>query len=521
MLHTTRREFFADVGRGMLIVSLGPAMATDLGLGPACAGEDSKDVLSFGTFEPLAALMQETPSERLLPILVERLQTGTELRELVAAAVLANARQFGGEHYRGFHAFMALAPSYRMASELPEQLRPVPVLKVLYRNTELMQSAGGRAHETLRPNGAPDDARSDRADVFLEANRSGNIDRSERAFAAITRGGDEHAFRSLVSRVRERADVHTTVLLWRAWESLEFVGRKHAQTLLRQSVRHCITEDAGLPCASLVPRMLDDYRLVGRDLGTKPADAAWIEQTVNSLLTSTPERAMEIVAGSLSDGFGPELVGEATALAANQLVLRQVANWEGVLGRRAHGDSPGVHASDAVNAWRNIARVGGTEHRAAALLLAAANVAYSHRPSDDPRYRGHDAFPYPTDEQLEQVANVPEADLLRETDAAIRANDQFRACALVHRQGELGHAARPVFDLLLHYAISEDGRLHGEKYYRTATEEFAATRPEFRWRQLVALARVTASAYGYNLEDEHEPGRRAPGYDEARRLLGA
>ena len=41
------------------------------------------------------------------------------------------------------------------------------------------------------------------------------------------------------------------------------------------------------------------------------------------------------------------------------------------------------------------------------------------------------------------------------------------------------------------------------------TEEFAATRPAFRWRQLAALARVTASEYGFP----------APGYAEACRLL--
>ena len=43
------------------------------------------------------------------------------------------------------------------------------------------------------------------------------------------------------------------------------------------------------------------------------------------------------------------------------------------------------------------------------------------------------------------------------------------------------------------------------------TEEFATTRPAFRWRQLAALARVTASEYGHP----------APGVAEARRLLGA
>jgi len=91
----------------------------------------------------------------------------------------------------------------------------------------------------------------------------------------------------------------------------------------------------------------------------------------------------------------------------------------------------------------------------------------------------------------------------------IRQNLQARAAAIIHRYGELGHPARPVFDLMLRYAVSEDGALHAEKFYRTVSEEFSATRPAFRWRHLVALARVTASEFG----------RPAGGIAEARVLL--
>jgi len=84
-----------------------------------------------------------------------------------------------------------------------------------------------------------------------------------------------------------------------------------------------------------------------------------------------------------------------------------------------------------------------------------------------------------------------------------------RACAAVHAYGLAGHPHRPVFDLLLKYAVSEDGALHAEKFYRTVSEEFAATRPAFRWRHVVGLARVTASEYG----------QPAPGYADSCRLL--
>src|SRR5687767_15474975 len=93
--------------------------------------------------------MQETPADHLLGKLAEKLQSGTDLRTLVAAAALANARTFGGEDYVGFHTLMALAPAYHMARELPEDRRALPVLKVLYRNTNRIQEHGGRASEVL------------------------------------------------------------------------------------------------------------------------------------------------------------------------------------------------------------------------------------------------------------------------------------------------------------------------------------------------------------------------------------
>jgi hypothetical protein len=112
---------------------------------------------------------------------------------------------------------------------------------------------------------------------------------------------------------------------------------------------------------------------------------------------------------------------------------------------------------------------------------------------------------------LQQVASHDAQGLLHEADEAIRQNLQAHAAAILHRYGTLGFPARAAFDLLLGYAVSEDGALHAEKYYRTVVEEFSTIRPSLRWRQLIALARVTASEYG----------RPAPGLAEARELLRA
>jgi len=99
----------------------------------------------------------------------------------------------------------------------------------------------------------------------------------------------------------------------------------------------------------------------------------------------------------------------------------------------------------------------------------------------------------------------------------VRHNDQGRAAAAIAIYGERGHAPDAVYQRMLKYTISEDGRLHGEKYFQTVQEEFRTARPVFRWRQLIGLARVTASAYAYDREDKH--GTRAAGYEEACKLL--
>src|SRR4051812_23140608 len=68
-----RREFLADVGKGMLVASVGSVLAQDLALAPAALAEEGAERLTFGAMEPLAALMQESPADRLLPALMDQM----------------------------------------------------------------------------------------------------------------------------------------------------------------------------------------------------------------------------------------------------------------------------------------------------------------------------------------------------------------------------------------------------------------------------------------------------------------
>jgi hypothetical protein len=501
-----RREFLADVGRGMLVASIGPALAADLGLAPAFA-RDTPDTLNFGKLEPLAAFLQDTPTDRLMPELVKKLKDGTDLKTLVAAGSLANAREFGGQHYEGYHTFMALAPAYEMSRELPEATRALPVLKVLYRNATHIQAKGGRKNEALHPiDATPLPEGQVPGEAIRDACRKNERAAAEGMFATVAKGNPAEAFDQLQYSVHDEVNVHRVVLAWRAWMMLDYTGPEQAHTLLRQSVLFACKEkgrDRGLQ--TLLPKLLDQYKLVGRKAGTRAADDGWVEKMATTIYGEAPERAADAAAAALAEGFSYAAIGEATALAANMLVLRDPGRKEANGAKQkgsVHGDSPGVHASDAANAWRHIAGVSGQRNAVASLIVGAFHTAGQ-------QFNGQLADPYPLAANLDQVKTSDPGELLKLTEAAVKGQDQAMACALVHKYGALGHPARPVFDLLIKYAVSEDGALHAEKYYRTVTEEFAATRPAFRWRQLAALARVTASEYG----------KPAPGVEEARRLL--
>ena len=508
-----RRAFLRDVGQGMLVATIGPALTQDLGLASPARAVEGAETLQFGPMEPLVALMQETPSDRLLPILVRKLRDGTDLRQLVAAAALANARAFGGQDYEGYHALMALAPAYQMAQEMPESRGALPVLKVLYRNTRHIQQAGGRAHEALKPvEAGPLPAGQREGETLRAAVRDRDMASAERIFAGLARGPVDAAFEDLQYLVQDGADVHRVVLAWRAWALLDLAGREQAHTLLRQSVRYCVDSEKTIrndpritTLRALLPKLLDEHHLLDQPVGHTPADDARIEELAHTIYAGTREQAAGAAAAALAEGLAPEAVAEAMALAANRLVLQDPGRAKDESPEKprgsVHGASVGVHASDAANAWRNIARVSHHRNAVASLIVGAYHTAG--------QAGGQLSQSYPLPEHQEAVREVADAALLSEAEAAIHAGDQGRTCALVERYGRHGLPARPVFDLMRRYAISEDGALHAEKYYRTVTEEFAATRPALRWRQLVALARVTAS----------ESGHPAPGYAEACDLL--
>ncbi|HTM54871.1 MAG TPA: hypothetical protein VL175_12640 [Pirellulales bacterium] len=513
MARNNRRAFLSDVSRGMLAAGLGTSLAADLGFSTAFAAEGSAGI-PLGEYASLVELMRGTPAEKLQPMLAQMVVSGQcNLKKLIGAGALANAVTFGGCDYVGFHTAMAMLPALGMSGMLDDRRQALPVLKVLYRNSQQIQNVGGASKATLEAIHASE--HSSQGDVGLDirdACRKLDVERSEKLLAGVG-GKPLDAFNALQPAIQDDLNVHRFVFAHRTYGLVGLLGEEYAYSMLRQCVRLCIDHErehvngkhAESPIRALVPKLLDQYKLAGKQLGKRDPGDAFVDELSLAIYNGRGEKAAEAAAAALADGVDPEVIGEAISLASNLYVLRQgTDNW------RTHGDSAGVHSSDATNAWRNMLRVADAKYTASGMIVAAYHAGVQSAPFQTPAY--------PTDEHRAQVKEREAAGLLAATEDAIRHNDQGRAAAAMQIYGEQGYPVEPAQTLLLKYAVSEDGRLHGEKYFHTVREEYRTIRPAFRWRQIVGLARVTSSAYGYNRDDQH--GFRAAGYEEACKLLG-
>lgn len=509
-----RRRFLQNLGSAAFLATLG-STAFDLGLVSKVSAEDGNERLDFGDLEPIVAWMQETPVDRLQPSLVKKLQEGMPLKTLIAGAALANARTFGGEDYIGFHTFMALSPALAMARLMPAGSEALPILKVLYRNTSRIHEFGGRSAEVLHSVSSSAGSIASSPSALRELVYHKSTLQAEQLLASHMAQDSQGGLEALLPTIHDHVEVHRTVLPFRAWEMREIVGEEHALTLLRQSLRYCIRAAAQPPSqeasvqSRLIAQLFDQYRLEDISVGTRRADDARVEQLSQSIDKSSPEDAATAVAEAIAAGMDPRDIGEAISLSASLLVLRdggRLPQWEDrlKLAGSVHGDSVGVHASDAANAWRQLAMVSQRRNQFACLIVGAWQVARDRLASPNLL-----SDPLPVPIQGQRIDGADAASLLAQLDEAIQNRLQGQATAVVAKYCQQLLPVNELFARLVRYAVSEDGALHAEKYFHTVWTDYHATRPSLQCRHLIALARVTASEYG----------RPAAGQEEARALL--
>ena len=247
----------------------------------------------------------------------------------------------------------------------------------------------------------------------------------------------------------------------------------------------------------------------GKRSARKTADDAWVEKLAEIDLRRRPGRRRPTRSPRpWPRGSRRTRSARRSSLAANQLVLRDPGRTAGETSRQAGGQRPRrLGRRPRLRRGQRLA-----EHRPRQRPAQRGRQPDRRRRTTRPaRTAGSCQEPYPRPTHLEKVKTTDPAALLQQTEAAIKAQDQALACAAGRSSyGELGHPARPVFDLLLQVRDQRGRRpARGEVLPHGDARSSRRRGRRSGGGSWSALARVTASEYG----------KPAPGVDEARRLL--
>ena len=212
---------------------------------------DTQRVQLGGGIEPLVQLLEETPREKLLEAVGERIREGTSYREVLAALLLAGVRNIQPRPSVGFkfHAVLVVNSAHLASLASPDEHRWLPIFWALdyFKDSQARDVREGnwtmrRRRRSGRAAAAPGAAGVHRSD--------GHLGRRPKADAATAGAGalgrrrtsssncSAATARAIFARSATRRSTSPT-----AWRTLECIGWQHAEPVLRSLAYALLTHE--------------------------------------------------------------------------------------------------------------------------------------------------------------------------------------------------------------------------------------------------------------------------------------
>jgi hypothetical protein len=335
-LPTSRRDFLksaATTGASMGIGDLS-FLSRLPGVSRAEARLDDKSVRFHPEIEPLVRLLEETPRERLLEEVAARIKRGLSYRELLAALLLAGVRNVQPRPVGfKFHAVLVVNSAHLASLASPDSDRWLPIFWALdyFKDSQARDvSEGdwtmGPVNESTMP--AAPKARQ----AFIESMDNWDEAAADAAVASLVRTADEREIFEIFCRfgARDFRDIgHKAIYVANGWRTLQHIGRRHAEPVLRSLAYALLYHEGDNPAK----RDAAPDRPWRRNLGLaakirgewrqgKP-DAEAVAEMLGVLREASDAEACDKVVGQLNRGVAPQSVWDAFFLGAGELLMRQ------------------------------------------------------------------------------------------------------------------------------------------------------------------------------------------------------
>src|SRR5262245_32871998 len=365
----SRRYFLHSAATAGAALGLGE-WAGLLPLSPATAGDArvTPDLLRFSPdIEPIVRLIEETPRAKCPAMMIEQLERGLPYRRFLAAMFLAGLRHrmLGGHHIALLHS------ANQLALDGPVAERLLPIFWALdsfkadvdrRRTPRVLNELSGRLPS------------AEKAEEELHAAmETQEADRAERAIVALARTqGASRAIEPLW-RYGARDWVfigHSAIWTANNWRTLQTVGEKHQEPVLRYLVREMIDNAQGEGkeiYAASRERVREALARLPADWGQAGGNSGLTRELFALVRESKAEEAGRLAVAQLREGKARAgAVWDAVHLAAAELAL--CTRPAATSGQR---DIVALHASTVSEALHFAFRASGEPAHRLLLLLQA------------------------------------------------------------------------------------------------------------------------------------------------------
>lgn len=336
-MHTTRRSFLRTLA-GM--ASLGLADVTPL-RGLRAIADDKpipSETVRFGPdLEPIIRLIEDTPQDECVRVLIERLHAGLPYRRLLAGVFFAGIRRLNSYH-----------DVYKIQSvhQVSTQLRPEERLLPLFWAVD-----GFKTRQREWPNPplteltGPLPGSTEAALDLAKALESADLETVERSLVVLARNRGVEQAKELLWLYGCRnggSGGHGAIAVASCFRALDTIGWDHAEPVLRIVLRD-VTSLGGkgkadqyfLPNTARADRHLND---VPRGWVTGQANQMSTLELFGLLRAGQAEPACELAIKQLRAGVGAQPIWDAVHLATAELMVREESGW-GVASRPLHSNT--------------------------------------------------------------------------------------------------------------------------------------------------------------------------------------
>jgi hypothetical protein len=481
-----RRSFLRTALGGSALLGLGgrltlldrlPAVADDQ------AGLDPARVRLDRHIEPEVRLLEETPRERLLEAVADRIRGGLNYRDLLAALLLAGVRNIQPRPSVGFkfHAVLVVNSAHIASLASPASERWLPIFWSLdyFKDAQAQDELQGAW--TMGPVDEQAVPPAHRArEAFVDAMDRWDEPAADAAVAALARSAGSHEVFELFYRFGARdfrSIGHKAIFVANAERTLGAIGWHHAEPVLRSLAYALLMHERRNPAQhDLAPdrpwrenlerarRIRDDWQHATADRQT---DAAATAELLDTLRTSPVGEACDLAVEVLNRGVGPQTVWDAAFAGAAEVLLRQ----------------PGVvalHAMTSANALHYAYRHSGDDMTRRLMLLQG--VAFAPLFLDALRVRGLVA-----PRQIEAIGEAVDpgepAPDLDEVFAEVR-RDRHRAAAKAVHYLKSGGRPEDLIDAARRLVFLKGRNSHDYKFSSAVLEDYYHIAPAWRDRYL-------------------------------------